>query len=100
MVCDYRAASPFYNPNLPRRRSVWDIERGRIPGMSSSAEDEFRKTFTAWARRRRAVNADRDAMVADALAHGISKEEIHILTGLGRTTIDRIIGKTAGGAGS
>jgi hypothetical protein len=87
---------PFTIPNLPCRCSVWGIIRDRIPGMSSSTEDEFRKTFTAWARRRKAVNADRDTMVAAALAHGISREEIHILTGLGRTTVDRIADKTAG----
>jgi hypothetical protein len=62
--------------------------------MSSSTEDETRKTLAAWGRRRKADNAARDAMVTDALANGISREEIHILTGLGRTTIDRIIGKT------
>jgi hypothetical protein len=65
--------------------------------MSSSTADESRKILAAWGRRRKADSAARDAMVLKALGDGISREEIHILTGMGRTTIDRITGKTAGG---
>lgn len=66
--------------------------------MSSSAADESRRTLAAWGKRRKADSAARDPMVADALGNGITREEIHILTGLGRTTIDRIIaGKTGSG---
>jgi hypothetical protein len=41
------------------------------------------------------VAVDRDPVVRTAIDAGLSKEEVHILTGLGRTTIDRIVKKEA-----
>ena len=46
-----------------------------------------------WASQRRVADAARDAMVRQALAAGISKHRIYVLTGIARTTIDRIIAK-------
>lgn len=62
-----------------------------------STADDARTALTAWGKRRKAQDAARDPMVRDALDAGISKEEIHILTGLGRTTIDRIADRKVGG---
>jgi predicted DNA-binding transcriptional regulator AlpA len=43
------------------------------------------------------VTGDRDPLVRTALDAGLSKEEVHVLTGLGRNTIDRIIAKKGAG---
>jgi DNA invertase Pin-like site-specific DNA recombinase len=45
--------------------------------------------LAAWAERD--PLQERDDMVRTALANGISKNRIHKLTGIARTTIDRII---------
>lgn len=50
----------------------------------------LRANLRDWGRQRRGLDSKRDPLVRDALEAGITKEEIHILTGLGRTTIDRI----------
>ena len=44
----------------------------------------------SWGKRSRNLAAERDPLVLDCLALGISKENIHQATGLGRSTIDRI----------
>lgn len=49
--------------------------------------DEAEKQLTEWA----ANNAHRDDLVRAALAAGVSKNRIHTLTGIARTTIDRIL---------
>jgi hypothetical protein len=59
--------------------------------------DESRRKLTAWGKRRKADNATRDTMITEAIGNGISREEIHILTGLGRTTIDRVVGRPKSG---
>jgi len=46
----------------------------------------LRHELARWGR----LHKRRDALVLEALAAGISRESVHILTGLGRTTIDRI----------
>lgn len=56
-------------------------------------EDEARDALRSWGRRRQSLDRDRDGLVTTGLAAGLSKEEVHMLTGLGRTTIDRIAAK-------
>lgn len=58
--------------------------------MSTEKADAARAAARSWRRRRDAVDAERDAVVITCLAAGVIKEEIHVITGLGRTTIDRI----------
>jgi hypothetical protein len=41
------------------------------------------------------VTRDRDKRVRAALAAGLSKHRVHRLTGIGRSTIDRILASTA-----
>jgi len=57
--------------------------------------DEARDALRSWGKRRQSLDRDRDPLVNDALAAGLSKEEVHGLTGLGRTTIDRIAARSA-----
>ena len=49
-----------------------------------------RSSLQAWGRARRKLEADRDPLVRAALGLGVTIEEIHKLTDLGRSTIDRI----------
>lgn len=50
-------------------------------------EAEAREALTRW----REVDSQRDSLIRAARAAGISKYEIHQLTGIARTTIDRIL---------
>lgn len=64
--------------------------------MESTSPDSVRASLRSWRRRNDAVTAERDPLVESALAAGLQKEEVHQLTGIGRSTIDRIIAKRAG----
>ncbi len=46
------------------------------------------------------VTRDRDNRVRSAVAAGITKHRVHQLTGIGRTTIDRILSASAPGGHS
>lgn len=59
--------------------------------MASDQDREaLRASLRSWGKRQRTIAGERDPVVLAALAAGITKEEIHLATGLGRTTIDRI----------
>lgn len=57
---------------------------------TDTQRDAIRQALRSWRRRADSVATDRNPLVVAAMAAGLTKEEIHILTGLGRTTIDRI----------
>jgi hypothetical protein len=48
--------------------------------------------LAAWAAEQDAAVRRRDGAVRAAIGAGLSKSEVHRLTGLARTTIDRILG--------
>jgi hypothetical protein len=52
---------------------------------------QAREMLAAWAAEQHDVTARRDQVVRDAVAAGLSKSEVHRLTGIARTTVDRII---------
>ena len=55
--------------------------------MATDKEREaLRAALRKWGKQQR----DRDPLVLASLAAGITKEEIHQTTGLGRSTLDRI----------
>jgi DNA invertase Pin-like site-specific DNA recombinase len=54
-----------------------------------------RELLTSWAAEQAVVAARRDEVVRTAVAAGVSKSEVHRLTRIARSTIDRII--AAGG---
>ena len=56
---------------------------------------QARQMLTAWAAEQDAVGSRRDEVVRAALDAGLSKSEVHRLTGMARTTIDRIAGTVA-----
>lgn len=47
--------------------------------------------LSCWAARRRETDETRDDLVRGAVAAGISKHRVHVLTGIARTTIDKIV---------
>ena len=53
---------------------------------------QARQMLTAWAAEQDAVGSRRDEVVRAAIDAGLSKSEVHRLTGIARTTIDRILG--------
>lgn len=53
---------------------------------------QARELLAQWAADRSAVDARRDQVVRTAVASGVSKNEVHKITGIARTTVDRIIG--------
>jgi DNA invertase Pin-like site-specific DNA recombinase len=57
---------------------------------TNSDRDAMRTALRSWGERRRRLEAERDPLVRQALEAGVIKEDIHKLTDLGRTTIDRI----------
>lgn len=63
--------------------------------VSTDKAEAARTALRSWRRRRDAVTTERDPLVAVALEAGLSKEEVHVITSLGRTTIDRIAARAA-----
>ena len=56
---------------------------------------QARQMLAAWAAEQDAVGSRRDEVVRAAVDAGLSKSEVHRLTGMARTTIDRIAGTIA-----
>jgi hypothetical protein len=52
---------------------------------------QAREMLAAWAAEHDAVDSRRDEAVRAAVDAGLSKSEVHRLTGIARTTIDRIL---------
>lgn len=63
--------------------------------MTGEQQEASRQALRSWRRRSDSVSGDRDPLVRTAIDSGLSKEEVHVLTGLGRNTIDRILSKEA-----
>ncbi len=61
---------------------------------------QAREILTAWAAERRSVAGKRDEVVRAAVEAGLSKAEVHRLTGIARTTIDRIVGQASAEGGA
>jgi hypothetical protein len=61
---------------------------------------EARQMLTQWAAKQAAVSRERDIVIPIAVRSGLSKMEVHRLTGLSRPTIDRIIESAADGPAS
>jgi hypothetical protein len=52
---------------------------------------QAKQMLTDWAAKQAAVSSERDIVVRTAVRAGLSKIEVHRLTGIARNTIDRII---------
>jgi len=88
-----RASSPLlrgYAQRFADKTALRYLPADFTPEGSGKAADAER-LLAAWA----ALRNDRDALVRDALAAGVTKMRIHQITGIGRATIDRIVAEPA-----
>ena len=96
------------DPVIAVRDAIADIKSPPPPDAKSAERqrrlrekaDAARGALKTWGDRRRRLedrrrrlDAERDTLVVAALDAGLIKEEVHVITGLGRTTIDRIAKK-------
>lgn len=65
--------------------------------MTDAKTEAIEQALSRWADRRLQHDADRDSLVRLAVAQGITKHRVHLLTGIARTTIDRIVNGQDGG---
>jgi len=68
---------------------MWGMDRSDQPAV-------LRNALERWGARQRKLAIERDPLVLGALEAGITREEVHMLTRLGRTTIDRIVDRAKG----
>jgi hypothetical protein len=59
----------------------------------TSERERLEESLRGWASDTQRLTGQRDLLVTHALALGITKHRIYVLTGIARTTIDRIIAK-------
>lgn len=64
--------------------------------LAKAQQEVSEDALTWWAQRQRELNETRDGLVQQARGWGLSKHRIHVLTGLARTTIDRILKEEQG----
>jgi hypothetical protein len=74
------------------------LQKRSIRCMSELTVRQARELLAGWAAERHTVAGRRDELVRAAVEAGLSKAEVHRLTGIARTTIDRIV-VTAAAAG-
>lgn len=58
--------------------------------MEDGRREEMESALIRWAE----TVAARDELIRSAVAAGITKHRVHVLTGIARTTVDRIVGNT------
>ena len=62
-----------------------------MPSMTELTVRQAREMLAVWAAEQDAVGSRRGEVVRAAVDAGLSKSEVHRLTGIARTTIDRIL---------
>ena len=69
----------------------YTLQKCSIRCMPELTVRQAREMLAAWVSERRSVTERRDDVVQTAVQAGLSKAEVHRLTGIARTTIDRIL---------
>ena len=69
----------------------YTLQKRSIGCMVELTVRQAREMLTAWAAEQDAVAGRRDDVVLAAVDAGVSKSEVYRLTGIARTTIDRIV---------
>jgi hypothetical protein len=64
-----------------------------IVSYMHSPREQLEESLSGLAANARALTAQRDLLIRRAVELGITKHRIYVLTGIARTTIDRIIAK-------
>jgi hypothetical protein len=65
----------------------------------TNTPEEHEAALLAWAAERQSSDSTRDTLIREAVAGGVTKHRVHVLTGLARTTIDRIVSDREGAPG-
>ena len=97
---------PFRPPRLQARAACrpligdalllqYVLQKRSMRSVTELTVRQARQMLTGWAAERDAVGRRRDGVVRAAIDAGLSKSEVHRLTGIARTTIDRIVGTIA-----
>jgi hypothetical protein len=68
------------------------LQKRSIRSVTELTVRQARQMLAAWAAEQDAVGSRRDEVVRAAIDAGLRKSEVHRLTGIARTTIDRILG--------
>jgi hypothetical protein len=68
------------------------LQKRSVRSVTELTVREAREMLAGWAAEQDAVGRRRDEVVRAAIDAGLSKSEVHRLTGIARTTIDRILG--------
>jgi hypothetical protein len=89
---------PWSRPRAACRPVIGDalllqfmLHRCSVRSMTELTVRQAREMLTAWAAEQGEVASRRDEVVRAAVAAGLSKSEVYRLTGIARTTIDRIV---------
>jgi DNA invertase Pin-like site-specific DNA recombinase len=61
---------------------------------------QAREMLSQWAAEQASIAGKRDEVVRLAVAAGVSKNEVHKITGIARTTVSRIIDAAGEGEGA
>ncbi len=90
---------PWSRPRVTCRPVIGDalllqyaLQRCSVRSMTDLTVRQAREMLAAWAAEHDAVDSRRDEVVRAAVDAGLSKSEVHRLTGIARTTIGRIVG--------
>ncbi len=90
------ACRPEFDDEL---RLQYMLRKRSVRCMQELTVRQAGELLTGWAAERRAVAGRRDDVVRVAVGAGLTKAEVHRLTGIARTTIDRIVGAAPAAAG-
>lgn len=82
------ACRPTTGDALPLQYTLQERSIRCVPELTVR---QAREVLTTWAAERRSVAGRRDEVVCAAVEAGLTKAEVHRLTGIARTTIDRIV---------
>jgi DNA invertase Pin-like site-specific DNA recombinase len=81
---------------LHQAELFYEIHSCTMSGMRDLTLREARQLLVTWGADRDAVDQRRDEVIRIAVDAGISKSEAHRITGISRSTIDRIVASAPG----
>jgi hypothetical protein len=77
---------------MPAKRALHrTLQACSIIGMEELTVRQARELLARWTADQAVITARRDEVVRAAVDAGLSKIEVHRLTGIARTTVDRIL---------
>ena len=77
-------------------RLYYELHKCSVQYMPELTIRQAREMLASWAADRHVVDSRRDEVIRTAAEAGLTKSEIHRLTGIARSTLDRILGAVEG----